>query len=355
MSIKELIMAALLAAVVPAAQAVVVTADAPASAANAEAAAPEESAESAEITEEAFEEFDEEAFVASLNFQTGKVVLGDNLATLTLPEHLVFLNGEDAERLLVEAWGNPPDAELPLGMVLPAGLSPLAQESWAVTIEYEASGYVTDEDAEDIDYSEMLEDLKEEAATDNQWRAENGYEPVELIGWAAQPHYDAQGKKLHWAKELKFGDSEANTLNYNIRVLGRKGVLVLNFIANMDQLPEIQSNLPSVLAMTDFNQGHRYAEFDPDLDEVAAYGIGALIAGKLAAKAGLFATLALLLKKFWIVPLLVFGWLGKRLFGKKEAEAPMAAAEPVAEPLPAEIVQPPATTVLDLNKADDKT
>lgn len=352
MSIKELIMAALLAAVVPTAQAVVVAPDASAAVVP-EAAAPEE--ESAALTEEDFGEFDEAAFVASLNFQTGKVVLGDNLATLTLPDHLVFLNGEDAERLLVEAWGNPPDAELPLGMVLPAGLSPLADESWAVTIEYEASGYVSDEDAEDIDYSEMLDDLKDEAATDNQWRAENGYEPVELIGWAAQPHYDAQGKKLHWAKELKFGDSDTNTLNYNIRVLGRKGVLVLNFIANMDQLPEIQSTLPSVLAMTDFNQGHRYAEFDPDLDEVAAYGIGALVAGKLAAKAGLFATLALLLKKFWVVPLLLIGWLGKRLFGNKQVDAPVAAAEPVAEPVPAEVVQPPATTVLDLNKADDKT
>jgi hypothetical protein len=104
--------------------------------------------------------------------------------------------------------------------------------------------------------------------------------------------------------------------------------------------------------MTDFNQGHRYAEFDPDMDEVAAYGIGALIAGKLAAKAGLFATLLILLKKLWIVPLLVIGWLGKRLFGKKQVEAPVASVEPVAEPAAVEAVQPPASTVLDLNKTD---
>ncbi|MWV13030.1 DUF2167 domain-containing protein [Pseudomonas sp. R-28-1W-6] len=348
MSIKELILAALLAAAVPAAHAVVVAPDAPAAAP--EAAAPEE--ESAAVVEGEVEEFDEEAFIASLNFQTGQVVIGDNLATLNLPDNLVFLNGADAERLLVEAWGNPPDAELPLGMVLPAGISPLAAESWAATIEYEESGYVSDEDAADIDYADMLKDLQEESAADNQWRTENGYEPVELIGWASQPHYDDQGKKLHWAKELKFGDSESNTLNYNIRVLGRKGVLVLNFIANMDQLADIQQHVPTVLAMTDFNQGHRYAEFDPDMDEVAAYGIGALIAGKLAAKAGLFATLLILLKKLWIVPLLVIGWLGKRLFGKKQVEAPVASVEPVAEPAAVEAVQPPASTVLDLNKTD---
>lgn len=349
MSIKELILATLLAASIPLAHATTPAVETEAAGETAEAAVFDE-AEAAEGEEG--EPFDEEAFLASLTFEKGKVVLGDNLATLNLPPQFVFLNGEDAERLLVEAWGNPPDAELPLGMVLPAGISPLAAESWAVTVEYEGSGYVSDEDAADIDYGDMLKDLQEEAAADNKWRAENGYETVQLVGWADQPHYDANGKKLHWAKELTFGESDENTLNYNIRVLGRKGVLVLNFIANMGQLEEIKQAVPTVLAMTEFNQGNRYAEFDPDIDEVAAYGIGALIAGKLAAKAGLFATLLILLKKFWILPVLLFGWLGKRLFGKKDVPSATPApvvVEPEASVTP---VTPPASTVLDLNKPD---
>ena len=257
------------------------------------------------------------AFVDSLHFKTGKVVLGNNLATLNLPEQFVFLESADAERVLVDAWGNPPDETPPMGMILPAGVSPLSGDSWAVTVEYDESGYVSDEDAADIDYKEMLEDLKEQAKQDNQWRAENGYEPVELIGWASAPRYDPQGKKLHWAKELKFGDSETHTLNYNIRVLGRKGVLVLNFIASMDQLAQIDQSVPSVLAMTEFNDGSRYADFNPDIDKVAAYGLGALVAGKLAAKAGLFATALLLLKKLWMLPVLLIGWIARRLGGKK--------------------------------------
>lgn len=313
MSIKDLILAALLAVSLPFAHAESTEPQAePAASAELAAEQPEE------LVEEQEEQgMSEEEFLASLNFQTGKVIVGDNLASLNLPENLVFLDGEDANRVLVDAWGNPPTDELPLGMILPAGISPLADESWAVTVEFEESGFVSDEDAADIDYAEMLEQLQEETVESNAWRAENGYEPIELLGWAAQPHYDAQGKKLHWAKELRFGDSDINTLNYNIRVLGRKGVLVLNFIANMDQLPEIQANVPAVLAMTEFNDGSRYADFDPDIDQVAAYGIGALIAGKLAAKAGLFATALLLLKKFWLVPVLLFGWLAKRLTGKK--------------------------------------
>lgn len=317
MSIKDLILAALLAVSLPFAHAESTEPQAePAASAELAAEQPEELVE--EVVEEQEEQgMSEEEFLASLNFQTGKVIVGDNLASLNLPENLVFLDGEDANRVLVDAWGNPPTDELPLGMILPAGISPLADESWAVTVEFEESGFVSDEDAADIDYAEMLEQLQEETVESNAWRAENGYEPIELLGWAAQPHYDAQGKKLHWAKELRFGDSDINTLNYNIRVLGRKGVLVLNFIANMDQLPEIQANVPAVLAMTEFNDGNRYADFNPDIDQVAAYGIGALIAGKLAAKAGLFATILLLLKKFWLVPVLLFGWLVKLFTGKK--------------------------------------
>lgn len=316
MPIKELILAAVLAAVLPVALAnpSAVEAEIVDDVVTAEASSDEVTADEAEPEES--EEISEEEFLTSLNFQTGKVVLGNNLATLDLPEQLVFLGGEDAERVLVEAWGNPPDSELPLGMILPAGVSPLSDESWAVTVEFEEKGFVSDEDAADIDYDEMLASLKEETEENNAWRTENGYESVQLIGWAAAPHYDAEGKKLHWAKELKFGESD-EVLNYNIRVLGRKGVLVLNFIAGMHQLPEIEQHLPMVLAMTEFNQGSRYADFDPELDEVAAYGIGALIAGKLAAKAGLFATALLLLKKFWFLPVLAFGWLFNRLRRKK--------------------------------------
>lgn len=339
MSIKELILAGLLAAVAPYALAN------PTAAANDPGAAVEAYEEGAVTEVISAEEAgrSEEQFLASLNFQKGKIVIGDNLATLDVPEQFVFLNGADAERVLVEAWGNPPSEPLPLGMLLPAGVSPFAGESWAVTVEYEESGYVSDEDAADIDYDEMLKGMQEQTVEDNQWRRENDYESVELIGWAAKPHYDAAGKKLYWAKELKFGEAEANTLNYNIRVLGRKGVLILNFIANMDQLAAIEQNLPSVLAMTEFNGGSRYADFDPDLDKVAAYGLGALIAGKVAAKAGLLAAALLLFKKFWFVLLAVGGWLFSRLRRKK------AAAPAVAQEAPAAPAAPPRT-VLDMNQ-----
>ena len=307
MFIKELIFAALLACGANALAAV----PAPDSQETEEARA---DADAAAQTDESA--MSEEEFLATLHFQHGKIVLGDNLATLDLPEQFVFLNGADAESVLSKAWGNPP-SEPTLGMILPAGVSPLSAESWAVTVEYEENGYVEDDDANDIDYSEMLTDMQKDVLEGNEQRVKEGYDKIQLIGWASKPHYDAAGKKLYWAKELKFGAADTNTLNYNIRVLGRKGVLVLNFIASMDQLPMIEQNLPSVLAMTEFNGGSRYADFNPDLDQVAAYGLGALVAGNVAAKFGFFAAALLLLKKFGVI--LLAGAAGVfKMFGRKK-------------------------------------
>ena len=179
---------------------------------------------------------------------------------------------------------------------------------------------MSDEDAAKIDYAEMLKDMQDDLKQANPQREQQGFEAIQLIGWAAPPRYDAAEKKLYWAKELQFGDAKEHTLNYNIRALGRKGVLVLNFVAGMEQLPEIEKNVGKVLAMTEFNPGNRYVDFNPSVDKVAAYGLGALIAGKVAAKVGLFATLLVLLKKLWIVPALAIGWIARRFKRKPSNE-----------------------------------
>src|SRR4029450_9273352 len=117
-------------------------------------------------------------------------------------------------------------------------------------------------------------------------RSKMGYPETQLVGWATPPRYDKATHKMYWAKELKFADSEENTLNYNIRILGRYGVLVLNAVAGMRQFNQIETNTPDLVKMVEFNQGNRYADFNSDTDKVAAYGLAALVAGGLAAKAG---------------------------------------------------------------------
>lgn len=253
---------------------------------------------------------------SSIERQTGTINLTDAAATLNITDDFYYLSSADAEKVLVEVWGNPPGQDT-LGMIMPVNLTPFDPESWAVTIQYEEDGYVSDEDADDIDYTELLTQMKEDTQAASQQRLNEGYPAIKLLGWASPPYYDKTTHKLHWAKELKVGENEQNTLNYNIRILGRKGVLVLNFIAGIDQQTVIEEKLNSVLAMAEFEQGSHYSDFNPDIDDVAAYGLGALVAGKVIAKTGLIAVAIVFLKKFGVFLLIGLGMFFKRFFKRK--------------------------------------
>lgn len=259
-------------------------------------------------------------FLKSLTPQTGEIDLPGGFAKLTVPENFYYLSPSDAKRVLEEAWGNPPQDVPNLGMLFPAEHNPFTSGSWAVEIDFEEEGYVKDDDAEDIDYDELLEQMKKDVAAVNPDRVAAGYDEIELVGWAAPPHYDSETKKLYWAKELHFSSVETNTLNYNIRVLGRKGYLLLNFIADMEQLNEIEGQLDTVLAMSEFKEGSQYRDFDPDIDKVAAYGIGGLIAGKVLLKTGIIASALLFLKKFIVIIVVAIGGFFARLFKRNKTE-----------------------------------
>ena len=251
--------------------------------------------------------------------KTGSIELPNGVATLTVPEDFVYIGPEDANLVLTAFWGNPPGSKN-LGMLFPVKYTPIDPEAWGVEISYEEEGYISDKDAAEIDYSEMLQQMKKDTAQTSKYRVKQGYPSIELVGWADKPYYDQETKKLYWAKELKFDNSPDHSLNYDIRILGRKGVLNMSFIAGMEQLTEIQLNREKVLAMANFNEGMRYEDFDPSVDKVAAYGIGALVAGKVLAKTGLLAAAVLFLKKFWFVIVAGLFGVAKLLFGRKKQQ-----------------------------------
>lgn len=261
-----------------------------------------------------------DSLVAHLEYQTGEIVLGDGLAELRVPYGFKFLDAKQSDYVLTEVWGNPPSPTL--GMLFPENETPVSDGStFAIEISFSDEGYVEDEDAADIDYGDLLDQMIADTEEVNPQRVELGYPTIQLIGWASTPFYDAETKKLHWAKELNFGGYENNTLNYNIRILGREGYLNLNAIGEMPTLPLVQDKIDAILESVNFTEGNTYADFNPDIDKVAAYGIGGLIAGKILAKVGFFAVLV----KFWkfiaIGAIGLFSVFKKKIFGSKKEDS----------------------------------
>ena len=234
-------------------------------------------------------------WVAGLKFQTGEVSIGSGVAKANVPQSFKYLNPQDSSKFL-QLLGNPPSQVL--GILFPAESDLLSSTNWFTVLEYAREGHVKDDDAAKIDYRELLADMQKGTKEQNEERAKAGYPKVELVGWASAPRYDAPSHKLYWAKDLRFEGEAGDTLNYNIRMLGREGVLVANVVGGMEDLPAIEKATPEILAMLDFTQGNRYQDYNASTDHTAEYGIAGLIAGaaglKIAAKAGIF---ALFLKK----------------------------------------------------------
>ena len=275
----------------------------------------------------------------SLNFRQGSFPIGGDVATLKLSDKYQYLDPADTNKVLHDLWGNPPSNTL--GSFGPKKNS-RGQVDWLVIIDgFEKEGYVKDEDAEKIDADKLLKQLQDEQKEANEHRKQEGYNELEIVGWAVPPHYDKENKKLYWAFDLRDLATDRHSVNYYIRVLGRRGYFVIDALCGKDELAEVEAVTPEFLPMIEFNEGHRYADFNPSTDKVATYGIVGLIAGavglKVAAKLGLLALLlkkigviALALKKLWIVIIGGFAALGKKIAGlfSRKKESPMSKLPP---------------------------
>src|SRR5262249_14457087 len=151
----------------------------------------------------------------------------------------------------------------------------------------------------------------------NEERAKLNLPPIYVGQWAELPHYNKAAHQVIWALEVKDEDSESapvTSINYNTRILGRRGVLSMNLVTDPHYLLVNKFKVASLLNATTFNRGETYAEYVPGQDKAAGYGIAGLILGggavAAAAKFGLFGALwkwmlaaALVMKKFALIAL----------------------------------------------------
>ncbi len=227
-----------------------------------------------------------------------------SVATLAVPEGHIFIDGGDANAL-AQMNGNPRNDQS-LGMLFPD------DESWQVTFSYSPDGYVSEDEADDLDADAILESLTAGNDQANEYRRSHGGVVVDVVGWDTKPYYNAQAKQLIWAVRAR--SMGQDSINYNTRVLGRGGVLSANLVAAPEDLVEAKQEWSGVMSGMAFNAGQRHADFKEG-DKLAEYGLTGLIVGgglALAAKTGL---LGKLLKPLLIGGAILLASLGK--FWKK--------------------------------------
>jgi uncharacterized membrane-anchored protein len=259
--------------------------------------------------------------LASLHPMTGDVAIPAADAVLHLGKAYYYLPPDEAKRVIVDGWKNPPTvAEGVLGLVLPAGKTFL-DDTWGAVITWEPMGYVTDDDARTADYGKILTQMQSGEEEINERRRKEGYPAQHLVGWAQPPAYDAATHSVVWAQDVAFEGQNVDSLNYDVRLLGRKGVLSLNMLDSMAKLPQTREAAAAFARSAEFNPGARYADYKSG-DTKAGIGIAGLVAagvGVVAAKKlGLIAVILLFAKKFLVIIVAAFAALGakfRKLFG----------------------------------------
>jgi len=260
----------------------------------------EQGGEDVEFTEEQIEQL----MTGDLDWQIGPVTAPvGHMGEIDLPEGFRVIGGQDS-RILMERFGNlPTDIEQ-------ATVTPVGSLDWWFIFEFEAVGYVGDQD--DLDPDDLLETLKAGNERGNEMRRQRGLETLELVGWEVEPRYNPDTNNLEWAIRLR-GEDGKLLLNHNTRILGRRGVMRVTLVVDPGSLAEVLPTFRELLGTYRYAEGNTYAEY-VEGDKIAEYGLAALITGgaiAVAAKTGLLARFW----KFILIGLVAIGGFFKKLFG----------------------------------------
>jgi len=166
-------------------------------------------------------------------------------------------------------------------------------------LEFDPAGYVSDK--EKVDADALFKQLKSQEADANELRKSLGQSGLYLDRWLAPPHYDAASHNLEWGTVMHSG-SGGQIINYTSRILGRDGVTKAILVSDPANFSADLPQYRSVLAGFAYQPDKAYEAHQAG-DKVAAYGLGALVAGGAAAavvKSGLFAGLLAAVLKFGV-------------------------------------------------------
>src|SRR5437870_4054560 len=240
----------------------------------------------------------------------------ESVAQVNVPAGFMFIDGKST-RALMKAKGEPTSGQ-------EVGLLVTTNEEFSVFFEFSESGYVKDDDKDKLDADKLLASIKRGTAEQNKERQRAGNPPLEIVGWELPPKYNAATHNLEWA--IRATSEGRPILNYNTRLLGRKGVMEVVLIVEPDKLSDTLPSFRDLLAGYSFQTGQTYAEFHQG-DKVAKYGLAALVVGGAAvgaAKLGLFSALLVFLKKGWKLLIIAFAAVATavkkffaRIFGGK--------------------------------------
>lgn len=233
-----------------------------------------------------------EKIIGALQFKHGGTFhLENSHGTITVDPSLLVLTGSDAKTFLENNNGTS------IHYDVDAVLIDANTHAFAVYVPVN-EGYVKMDDWADIDPEKILKDMTDGTEEANKERVSHGSPALHIIGWEQRPTLDRQSNTVKWSIQMSDGKTFLNSIWLMFNRYGFVKVIAAGESADLTAM------MNQAYASFKFDQPSTYGQFKEG-DKVAAYSIAGLVAAlvgiKVAAKLGLLAFGAVLLKKIGVL------------------------------------------------------
>ncbi|WP_291728519.1 DUF2167 domain-containing protein [Bernardetia sp.] len=245
--------------------------------------------------------------------QIGNVDLA-GVALLSVPKGFVFMEGNSVRSpYQIEC-----DSIKHLGCLV--AVSPTSANNddappFIIELIYVETGYIPDSVLLKTPEDFFWKDITQINYEKNQYIKAKGCDTLSIQSWAMKPYFLQEKHQLQWA--VSCSSNNQNYVRYSTHKLGRYGVLEMNISTSPQHLLEVNSQIPLVTSSIDFYEGFKHEDFDPNFDNLAAFGFAGILAGKVLTKVKVVPFIFKWLKWLIIALLGVFTFFKRKLISKE--------------------------------------
>lgn len=201
--------------------------------------------------------------------QTGSISLpADTGLALTVPNSYRYYDAAQAQAFAQRNGAAIPAGNI-VGLLLPAGVSPTAQDAWGTIVAYQPIGHVPTDGAARLTDPALEAEVRAARTGANR--------PFE--GFAVPPAFAEAGPNLNWAERSAVPGAGGRDLRHEVRLLGRNGVASLTTIGSADQMPAVAAAADEMLRMVAFGAGQRHGDFVAASDTASTWDLASLVTG----------------------------------------------------------------------------
>ncbi|WP_338768108.1 DUF2167 domain-containing protein [Bernardetia sp. ABR2-2B] len=213
--------------------------------------------------------------------QIGKVDLA-GVALLSVPKGFVFIEGNAVKSPYRIACDSIEYLGCLVAIPNENTLDSVAKPPFIIELVYIETGYIPDttifKTPEDFFWNDILHTNYRK----NKNIKKNGCDTLTIQSWAMKPYFLENEHQLQWA--VSCSSDKKKYIRHSTHKLGRYGVLEMNISTSPSHLLEVNSQIPLLTSSIDFYKGFRHEDFDPNFDNLAAFGFAGILAGKVLTK-----------------------------------------------------------------------